>query len=251
MQFDVVDTGVGMAPEQLARIFQPFTQADESVTRQFGGTGLGLTICSSLAELLGGELTVESQPGKGSTFRLTIVTGSLEAIPFVENVSTETQPGVPTASSQDQNGQNPAASNDRPRQSSVQKPSARVLLAEDGRDNQKLISFVLRKAGVAVEVAENGQDAVNAVLDRQTTEEAFDVVLMDMQMPVMDGYSATRHLRNAGVSCPIIALTANAMSDDRDKCLDSGCDDYTTKPIDRQQLTSLIAQYSQPAELPV
>ncbi len=227
IQFEVIDTGIGMTPEQVAKVFQPFTQADTSTTRRFGGTGLGLSISKRLAAMLGGDITVESQPGKGSTFRLTVATGNFD-LADLTNVSDSP------------NGQEP------PKKTDVKNTplDCRVLLAEDGPDNQRLISFILKKAGAEVTVAENGQVALDAALAAQDEDHPFDVILMDMQMPVLDGYAATRELRAKGYVGPIIALTAHAMSSDRGKCLDAGCDDYAQKPIDRAKLLSLVNAYA-------
>jgi CheY-like chemotaxis protein len=121
----------------------------------------------------------------------------------------------------------------------------RVLLVEDGPDNQRLIKYTLKKYGAEVTVAGNGQEALDIVGSAKRNGESFDVILMDMQMPVLDGYQATRYLREQGYQGAIVALTAHAMSDDRQKCLDAGCDDYTTKPIDREILLAKVAQYVQ------
>jgi len=232
LRFDIADTGIGITPEQLTRIFQPFAQADSSTSRRFGGTGLGLAISKHLAAALGGELTVTSQPGRGSTFTLTIATGALDNVPR----STASAPLDPCPS--------PAgpvtASQDQPL-------DCTVLLAEDGPDNQRLISFLLTKAGARVTVAENGQVAANLALAARAEGRSFDVVLMDMQMPVLDGYAATRRLRTAGYSGPIVALTAHAMTGDREKCLAAGCDGFATKPIDRHSLIALVRQMTQHA----
>jgi len=234
LQVDVTDTGIGMSPEQVNRLFQPFAQADNSTTRRFGGTGLGLTISRRLAVMLGGDITVQSVPGAGSTFRLVVGVGSLQGIRFFDKLSAV-----------------------HGRSAEMTTPSkiklhGRILLAEDGPDNQRLISFVLRKAGAEVVVAQNGQEAVDLVLAEQTPADAsqndgkarrpFDLILMDVQMPVMDGHEATRRLRDEGYEGPIIALTAHAMPQDITKSLNAGCDLHLSKPIDRDVLLMTIAQ---------
>jgi signal transduction histidine kinase/CHASE1-domain containing sensor protein/ActR/RegA family two-component response regulator len=230
----VQDTGVGMTEAQLARIFRPFSQADETMTRTFGGTGLGLTIARRLAQLLGGEISVQSTHGKGSTFTVTLATGH---IPVGEtwNPTGATVSAVPQV----------ARPEELPSLSGV-----RVLLAEDGIDNQRLISFFLTRAGAALTVVDNGKKAIEALSmaiadgTRLIEPAPFDLVLMDMQMPEIDGYSATRRLRTMGCTLPIVALTAHAMAGDRQVCLDAGCDDYTTKPIDRVALITMCARWA-------
>ncbi len=229
LQFDVIDTGIGIAEDKIGKLFQPFTQADGSTTRQFGGTGLGLTISRRLVELLDGEISVSSSIGKGSTFSVTVSTGPLDDVRMTHNaVESVTETAKTKAVDETQ----------APLQ------NLRILFAEDGPDNQRLISFLLKKAGAEVTLADNGQIAFD--LANAATEEnhPFDVILMDMQMPVLDGYVATRQLRDTGYSVPIIALTAHAMASDRQKCLDAGCDDYLTKPIDRKKLVELVRDYS-------
>jgi PAS domain S-box-containing protein len=232
LQFDVIDTGIGMSQEQAARLFNPFTQADESTTRTFGGTGLGLTISKRLAQILGGDVVVaDSAQGAGTRFRATIATGPLEGVAMSEDpVSTTRQAAKPK----------PTTGGDA--------LNCRILLAEDGEDNQRLISFVLKRAGAEVSVVSDGEQAVDAAMGalrrrRQTDpDKKFDVILMDMQMPVLDGYEATTKLRQAGYDGPIIALTAHAMTGDREKCLAAGCDEYATKPIDRAKLIATITK---------
>ncbi|UCE61452.1 MAG: response regulator [Phycisphaerales bacterium] len=234
MQYDVIDTGVGMTEEQVGRLFQAFSQADTSTTRNFGGTGLGLMISKRLAVMLGGDITVESKPGKGSQFRVTVNTGPLDDVKMLEDPTTAmlVKPHAGASPKPD-----------------VDKLDCRILLAEDGLDNQRLIAHVLTKAGAEVTVVENGKRAVNtalAALNRRREndpERPFDVILIDMQMPVMDGYKATELLRQKGYAGPIIALTAHAMEGDREKCISAGCDDYVAKPIDRKKLIATIQRH--------
>jgi two-component system, sensor histidine kinase and response regulator len=231
IQCAVVDTGIGMTPEQMQNLFQPFRQADASTTRKFGGTGLGLNISKRLANLLGGDITVRSEAGQGSTFSATIDTGPLTDVALLDQVG-ETIAACPTTRFGAVKPSDPILLN------------CRILLAEDGPDNQRLIAHLLRKAGADLTVVENGQRAVDAVRAAQENSTPFDVILMDMQMPVMDGYQATHRLRAAGCTSPVIALTAHAMDIDRQKCVDAGCDDYATKPIQRQELFATVAQWA-------
>ncbi|QDU08690.1 ATP-binding protein [Gimesia aquarii] len=229
MQFDVIDTGIGMTKDQMSHLFQPFVQADTSTTRKFGGTGLGLTISKRLAKMMGGNIEVSSIPEKGSTFSLSISTGSLQDVELVTEVSEAEFPVNRSEEKQEQK---------------TNQLNCHVLLAEDGPDNQRLISFILKKSGAQVTTADNGKVALELALQARDEGNPFDVILMDMQMPVLDGYSASTKLREAEYTGPIIALTAHAMSHDRKKCIDAGCDDYTTKPVDREQLIALVDQYT-------
>jgi two-component system, sensor histidine kinase and response regulator len=215
---DVIDTGVGIPEEALDRIFDPFVQADNSITRRFGGTGLGLSISRRLAEALGGGVTAESTLGRGSVFSMSVATGPLADVKLRRGTASD----VMVAS-------RPAAGG--------QLPPCRVLLVEDGVTNRKLIGLVLERAGATVRTAENGQCGVESM-----TLETFDVVLMDMQMPVMDGYTASRELRRRGYAGPIIALTAHAMKGDELKCREAGCSGYLTKPINPERLIDTIAE---------
>ncbi|MBN2559930.1 MAG: PocR ligand-binding domain-containing protein [Phycisphaerae bacterium] len=237
LQFDVADTGIGMSTEQAANLFQPFTQADPSTTRRYGGTGLGLAISKRLATMLGGDIAIiETKPGVGTCVRITIGTGPLVGVPMVED------PMAWTVLVQEK--PTPSSTGVAP-----QDLDCHILLAEDGPDNQRLIAHTLKKAGAEVTVVENGQLAVEAAfaaLNRERKGDAdcsFDVILMDMQMPVMDGYAASTALREQGYAGPIIALTAHAMAFDKDKCLAAGCDDYASKPIDRKHLLETIGRH--------
>jgi len=240
MQFEVIDAGMGIAPEQLATLFQPFVQADTSTTRKFGGSGLGLAISKRLAEKLGGDLIVESRPGRGSLFRVTVSTGPLDGVKMIADPLSATILDTEGAAGSCPRGAAQAEACGSP------KLDCRILLVEDSPDNQRLISHVLNKAGAEVTVVENGELAADAALagrDPSSGRPSFDCILMDMQMPVMDGYAATRLLREKGYEGPILALTAHAMAGDRDKCLRAGCDDFASKPINRAKLIELIRQY--------
>lgn len=226
LEFEVIDTGVGISPGQVARLFQAFSQADSSTTREFGGTGLGLVICRRLTEMLGGRIGVVSEPGLGSCFTATIATGPLEGVPLIE-AEGHSSSEIPTAAPPKAIGL-----------------TTHVLVVEDGPDNQLLIRHMLERAGARVTVAENGRVGVELTLRAIAKGEPFGVILMDMQMPELDGYEATRQLRSHGCRIPIIALTAHAMNYDRQRCLEAGCDDYLSKPIDRQRLLATVASCS-------
>ncbi len=227
LRFEVVDTGVGMTPEQQAKLFQAFSQADTSTTRQFGGTGLGLIISKRLSEMLGGNIAMSSKAGEGTSFCFTIETGPLDGVKMVENAN-ETRKSQEAQASV--------------RESAAVRLSGTILLAEDGPDNQRLITMILTKAGAQVVIAANGQIALDKALEAWKAGTPFDMILMDMQMPELDGYGATGRLREAGYTGPIVALTAHAMASDRDKCLNAGCDDYATKPINRPHLLGTLAR---------
>jgi CheY-like chemotaxis protein len=231
LAFEVSDTGIGIRHDQLPHLFEPFMQADTSTTRRFGGTGLGLTISRRFARMLGGDISVTSELGVGSTFRLTIATGLAEGAGGQAASDRLSRVAAPASGAEGHDAK-------------MIKPLAgrRLLLAEDGPDNQRLLLFLLSKAGAQTQVVENGRLAVEAV-ERSLAGEPFDGVLLDMQMAVMDGYDAARAMRRAGYSGPIIALTAHAMSGDREKCLAAGCDDYVTKPIDRQTLYGALGRW--------
>lgn len=219
LKVEIRDTGDGIAADRLESIFEPFVQADSSVTRQFGGTGLGLPISRRIATALGGSVDCASVVGVGSCFTLRIATGDLKNVEMLKT--------APEAVSGDITGSE---------QSAVSLEGLNVLVVDDGSTNRKLIRLILTRVGALVETAENGQVAIEKV-----TSEDFDLVLMDMQMPVLDGYEATRRLRTQGYRKPIIALTANALKGDQGRCLEAGCSGYLSKPIDMGSLTHALA----------
>lgn len=227
LTFAVRDEGIGLTSEQRNQLFKPFQQADTSHTRKYGGTGLGLSICKHLAEAFEGTIEVESEFGKGSTFTLIIPVRPAESMTWIsaENLSTNIRVDLIDTSKE------PISC------------KGRILLAEDSKDNQRVIQYHLRKMGLEAEIAENGQIAVDRAL-----HESFDLVLMDMQMPELDGYGATSALREEGYTKPIIALTAHAMRGDREKCLSAGCTEFLTKPVDPVKLAETLMQYLRTSE---
>jgi len=222
----VSDSGIGIERETLAKLFRPFEQADATASRRFGGTGLGLTISRRLIQLMGGELTVQSCPGEGTCFTLQIPFADTDEQEWLEDPQVEFL--VPAA---------PALE----KKSELPRLDCRILFAEDNATNARLVASLLRKQGATVTVVEDGNEAVIAANSAQLNGEPFDVVLMDIQMPVMDGYTATEELRQRGFDLPIIALTANSVSEDRQRCLKSGFTDFASKPVDRQQLIELVS----------
>lgn len=219
LRFSVADTGVGITPSQVQAIFQPFQQEDNSTQRRFGGTGLGLAISRQLVSRMGGLITVCSEPGRGSTFSALLPAGS----------------GGEETESPDSSAPIACVEED----ASLRLLGRRILVAEDGPDNRILIEFLLTQAGADVALVPNGKRAVDTI---RAAGEAFDCVVLDMQMPVMDGYTAARTLRQDGFRGPIVALTAHAMEGDREAAIGSGCDDYLAKPINAPQLIGLLAE---------
>ncbi|TWT43098.1 Aerobic respiration control sensor protein ArcB [Thalassoglobus neptunius] len=218
----VEDTGIGMTAEQVDRLFHRFTQADGSTTRRYGGTGLGLSISRRLARMMSGDITVQSEVGIGSCFTANVVVDVPPKTDWIA-AGTRVSPRVQKT--------------ERTPQSIQTLPDCQILLVEDSEDNQVLLSRILTRAGATISIASNGQEALDVIHDDPSR---FGLILMDMQMPIMDGYTATRQLRHSGWTRPIIALTANAMKGDSNNCLAAGCNDYATKPIDREHLFGLI-----------
>jgi signal transduction histidine kinase/ActR/RegA family two-component response regulator/HPt (histidine-containing phosphotransfer) domain-containing protein len=217
---EVSDSGVGIPPDRMDSIFDPFTQSHSSVTRLFGGTGLGLSISRRFARLLGGDVVASSEPGKGSTFTVRVDTGPLRGVRLLQpDEALADDDGVQTST-----------------KARWRFPAGSVLIVDDAEENRELVKLVLEDAGLKVAAAENGKEGVEKVRDG-----TYDVVLMDIQMPVMDGYTATTILRNEGQDLPIIALTANAMIGAEEECLAAGCSDYLAKPIDIDELLDALA----------
>ena len=227
MRFDIVDTGIGISVRQLKKLFQPFTQADSSVIRKFEGTGLGLSISQRLARMLGGEITVESSCNVGSIFTLTIETGPVENIMLIEPsmIGSRTTAPLRPKSQLDLRG--------------------RILIVDDRRDMRFLAQQMIEDAGATTALATNGRDAIKKIKQAESNGQPFDLIAMDMQMPVLDGYEATRRLRSGGYAKPIIAVTAHAMEGDRNRCIDAGCTDYITKPLDCPKFIAMLAEHLQ------
>jgi PAS domain S-box-containing protein len=217
---EVADSGIGIPADMLDNIFEPFVQAEASTMRRYGGTGLGLAISRRLARAMGGDIRVQSTPGEGSVFTATLDPGPLEGIRLLsaqEATAVARTPAVATGTR-------------------WAFPPARVLVVDDGEENRELVRLVLEEAGLRVSDAENGSVAL-----QKAGKEPFDVILIDMQMPVMDGFTATRRLREAGLQVPIIALTAHAMKGFERTLLEAGCTGYLTKPVDIDKLLQTLA----------
>jgi PAS domain S-box-containing protein len=241
LRFDVIDTGVGMTEQQIGTLFRPFVQADSSTTRKFGGTGLGLTISKRLATMMGGDLQVRSLPGEGSTFSLIIATGNVAGAEMAKYPSFT---GAPAS----MNGGNATIDPAHGGYAAAHvRLAGRVLLAEDGEDNRALACYHLREVGLEVTVAETGAAARDMALAAQRDGQPFDLILMDMQMPELDGYEATHQLRDMGYRLPIVALTAHAMGGDRERCLAAGCNDFAIKPFEWETLLEVLKKYTRPA----
>ncbi|MFH5805069.1 ATP-binding protein [Alienimonas sp. DA493] len=228
---DVFDTGEGIPQEKLDSIFDPFTQADVSVTRRHGGTGLGLSISRQIAEHLGGGIVAASRPGAGSLFRVTVDAGDLAGVEWAESQEN----GTPSEAVGSEAG--PSCPLPHPI-----RPDARVLLVDDGDVNRRLIRVVLGRAGLTPDEATNGRDALDRALAARRAGRDYDLILMDMQMPVMDGYAAATRLREEGLTTPIVALTAHAMAGDRAKCVAAGCTEYLSKPVRPADLLTLLGE---------
>ena len=214
VNFEVRDTGIGMTPEQMTRLFRPFEQGDPSMSRIYGGTGLGLRISERLARMLEGSIAVDSAPGSGSIFTLSLPAG-------VEPVAEAADP--------------------KPVRSSVDLHNASVLVVEDGPDNQRLLHHILTRAGASVTLAANGVAGLAALglHDRTPSAGSFDLIITDIQMPEMDGHEFVRRLRAAGLKTPVLALTAHAMTGEAARAMESGCDEFAAKPIDRAKLLAI------------
>ncbi len=227
LKFVVTDDGPGLAVPEMSRLFRPFEQADSAPTRKFGGTGLGLALSRRLARALGGELNLlRTIPGLGSSFSFTIETGPLEGVRMLTHLDFESQAEViPLEISGE----------------TTRLEGVHVLVVEDLPDNQMLISRFLKMAGATIDIAVNGREGLNKAT---SADSAYDVVLMDIQMPELDGYQATKLLREKGFDRPILALTAHALKEERDRCLAMGCDDHLTKPINRELLIDRVAHYA-------
>ena len=221
MMFTVFDQGIGLSEEQQQRVFEPFVQADNSTTRRFGGTGLGLSISRRLANRLGGDIEIASEPGLGSLFVVTVDTGPLDGAELAQDLIIRPSSALPSVTS-------------------AQAPSVRgqILLAEDNPYNQRLIGLYTRRTGAEVTIVENGELAVEAALSG-----SYDLILMDLQMPVMGGIEAVELLRQTLYDGPIVALTAHSMIGDREKVLRAGCSGFLTKPVDWQALYEVIARH--------
>jgi signal transduction histidine kinase/CheY-like chemotaxis protein len=221
---EIADTGIGIEPDQFELIFDAFHQAQNNLTREFGGSGLGLSFARDLADALGGTIGVESTPSKGSTFTIRLRT------PKRSNQSTR------TANTQADTKKAAIFSN------------RRMLVVDDAKDNRVLLQHFLKRTGARIDFAYDGQQAVQRVNTSIQESDPYEIVLMDMQMPVLDGYNATMQLRESGFNAPIIAITAHALDGDREHCINAGCDEYLSKPVNRNALIQMCHALLTPSE---
>ncbi len=237
LEFKVADTGRGMTSQQADRAFDAYSRSGKDPRSRAGGTGLGLAIARELARGLGGDITLESSPGQGTCVTFTIDVGTLEGVPLMEAPEgfqpREPGPALPQ----------PARAVKSAELELITGLSGRLLLAEDTADARAFLESVLSKAGLDVETAQDGEVAFEMAIAAWEVGQPFDAVLMDMQMPVLNGFEATAKLREKGYQGPIIAITSHALKGDRERCIEAGCDAYTTKPIDRQHLLRTIAEH--------
>jgi PAS domain S-box-containing protein len=222
---EVTDTGIGMTADQQERIFEAFSQADSSVTRRFGGTGLGLSISKRIVEAMQGTIRVESKSGHGSKFLIALPADAGADIAYIDQAACESYLQAKHSPCEDEK--------------SYRLNPATVLIVDDGATNRNIVSVVLKRHNLNIIEAENGEEAVTIAMTQDV-----DVILMDMQMPVMDGYEATQTLRELDYSGPIIALTGNATSGERQRCLEIGCHEFLPKPIDIDQMIQLISKFT-------
>jgi CheY-like chemotaxis protein len=229
LRIAVEDTGAGIPESQVGKLFRPFSQVDGSMSRSHGGTGLGLAISRRLARMLGGDITLEwSATGRGSRFLIELAC-------------------LPQGEARVANIDDWARRRDGRRVQGLrgEQPEldARILLAEDGPDNQRLIAYHLRRAGAQVDIAGNGRIALEMLSIAANSGRGYELLLTDIQMPELDGYALVAQAREQGYQLPIVALTAHAMVEDRQRCLDAGCNDYATKPIQRKELIDTCAHW--------
>ncbi|MBC7351583.1 MAG: PAS domain S-box protein [Thermogutta sp.] len=234
LQFEVIDTGVGIPAEMCEKIFEPFHRGDASTNARFPGTGLGLAFSRSLARCLGGDITVVSEVGLGSNFRVTIPLGSADQFEWVD-------PAELRREAKAKENASPESTKGGSRGCRIR---ARVLLAEDAIETRRLFQHILQSAGVEVSTAETGRDAVRKALENHVEGKPFDCILLDINLPDLEGYQVVRLLRESGYIAPVIALTAGTEPGERERCFMAGCDDFATKPLDRCTLLKLVAKYA-------
>ena len=230
LKFDVIDTGIGLSPEEKEKLFHPFMQCDNSSTRAFGGTGLGLVIAKKLAEAMGGDIQLQSTKGMGTVFCVSVLAEKVEGAEIVMEKRSMTEEFEQELDQSDD----------------IPQVTGKVLLVDDMPDNQELMSYYLKECGAEVVVAENGRVAIEHVLQQD-----FDMIYLDMQMPVLDGYDCARLLRAQGKTLPIVAVTASAMDGAPERCLQAGCNDYIRKPFTPEVFYQMTAKYLKPREVKI